>query len=29
MYGFRPIGERDEEVLLIPVDVSDDHSIRL
>ena len=29
MYGFRRIGERDEEVLLIPVDSSDEHSIRL
>lgn len=29
MYGFRPIGERDEEVLLIPVDASDERSVRL
>jgi hypothetical protein len=29
MYGFRPIGDHDEEVLLIPVDASDDHSVRL
>lgn len=29
MYGFRPIGEHDEEILLIPVDASDERSIRL
>jgi len=29
MYGFRPIGDRDEEILLIPGDTSDEHSVRL
>jgi hypothetical protein len=29
MYGFRPLVEGEEEVFLIPVDASDEHSIRL